>query len=235
MTRFQWGPGTIKVDWAFDGLIPWQVTPPSNPGTVHLADSVAHIAATQTEISSGQLPDRPFLVIGQMASADGSRAPTGAESAWAYTHLPQRLASDRSGIEGTWDDRDKELMAQRMERRIEEVAPGFVDCIVGRRVNGPREFQHMNENLHHGALNGGTANAQQQLIFRPVPGRAGAETPIRHLYLASASAHPGGGVHGACGANAARAALAYARLRKVVPLAGRVGIPSRARHGSGDS
>lgn len=51
-----------------------------------------------------------------------------------------------------------------------------------------------------GAINGGTANLQQQLIFRPVPGIGRAETPVTDLYLGSASAHPGGGVHGACGA-----------------------------------
>ena len=61
-------------------------------------------------------------------------------------------------------------------------------------------------NLVGGAVNGGTAQLHQQLIFRPTVGLGRAETPIRGLYLASASAHPGGGVHGACGANAARAA-----------------------------
>jgi phytoene dehydrogenase-like protein len=63
-----------------------------------------------------------------------------------------------------------------------------------------------------GSVNGGTAALDQQLIFRPIPGLGRANTPIRGLYLASASAHPGGSVHGACGMNAARAALAYARL-----------------------
>jgi phytoene dehydrogenase-like protein len=53
----------------------------------------------------------------------------------------------------------------------------------------------------------------QELVFRPVPGRGRAETPIPGLYLGSASAHPGGGVHGACGMNAARAAIAHDRLR----------------------
>ena len=65
-----------------------------------------------------------------------------------------------------------------------------------------------------GALNGGTAQLHQQLVLRPIPGFGRTETPIRGLFLASASAHPGGGVHGACGANAARAALAHARLRR---------------------
>jgi phytoene dehydrogenase-like protein len=59
------------------------------------------------------------------------------------------------------------------------------------------------------ALNGGTAQIHQQLVFRPTAGLGRPETPIRGLYLASASAHPGGGVHGACGANAARAAIKW--------------------------
>jgi phytoene dehydrogenase-like protein len=62
-----------------------------------------------------------------------------------------------------------------------------------------------------GALGGGTAAAYQQLFLRPVPGLGRPDTPIDRLYLASASAHPGGGVHGGPGANAARAALARDR------------------------
>jgi phytoene dehydrogenase-like protein len=64
-----------------------------------------------------------------------------------------------------------------------------------------------------GAVNQGTSQLHQQLIFRPIPGLGRPETPVKRLYMAGASAHPGGGVHGACGANAARAALRRARLR----------------------
>jgi phytoene dehydrogenase-like protein len=63
-----------------------------------------------------------------------------------------------------------------------------------------------------GAINGGTAKLHQQLVFRPLPGLGRPETPVRGLYLGSASAHPGGGAHGAPGANAARALLARRRL-----------------------
>ena len=71
----------------------------------------------------------------------------------------------------------------------------------------PGDLQRQDANLVSGALNGGTAQLHQQLFMRPVPGLGRAETPVAGLYLASASAHPGGGVHGGPGYNAARAAL----------------------------
>ena len=101
-----------------------------------------------------------------------------------------------------------------MEAEIERFAPGFRDRVVGRHVAGPPDLEAANRNLAGGAINGGTAQLHQQLVLRPVPGLGRAETPVRGLFLASASAHPGGGVHGSCGANAARAALWARRLRR---------------------
>ena len=83
---------------------------------------------------------------------------------------------------------------------------------------GPRELEARDANLVGGAINGGTAQLHQQLVFRPVPGWGRAETPIAGLYLGSASAHPGGGVHGTPGMNAARAALFHDRLPSGRPL-----------------
>jgi phytoene dehydrogenase-like protein len=98
-------------------------------------------------------------------------------------------------------------MADRIEAQVERFAPGFRALITGRRLLSPCTFESLDENLVGGALNGGTTAVHQQLFFRPIPGTGRPETPVQRLYLASASAHPGGGVHGACGANAARAAL----------------------------
>jgi phytoene dehydrogenase-like protein len=81
-------------------------------------------------------------------------------------------------------------------------------------VLGPRELEAADANLVGGAINGGTAALRQQLVLRPVPGLGGARTGIAGLYLASASAHPGGGVHGSPGANAARAALRDLRVSR---------------------
>ena len=111
-----------------------------------------------------------------------------------------------------WDHDDVERMADRMQARIEEYAPVSADRVLARRLLGPREMQERDENLVGGALNGGTASLQQQLVFRPVPGLGRAET-VPGLYLGSASAHPGGGVHGARGSTPPRAALAHDRVR----------------------
>jgi phytoene dehydrogenase-like protein len=81
-------------------------------------------------------------------------------------------------------------------------------------VATPPILEASNANLVNGAVNGGSSQLHQQLIFRPLPGLGRAETPVRGLYLGSASAHPGGGVHGGCGSNAARAALAWDRLQR---------------------
>jgi phytoene dehydrogenase-like protein len=146
---------------------------------------------------------------------DPTRAPAGAETAWAYTHVPQSPRGDAGpdGLTGSWDERETAIFTERIEAQIEELAPGFKRLIRARHVLTPRTFSEHDENLVHGALNGGTAQLHQQLIFRPTTGWGRPETPIRGLLLGSASAHPGGGVHGACGANAARTALRRDRLR----------------------
>ncbi len=226
MERFEWDPGTVKVDFALNGPVPWAATPAAAPGTVHIAESIDEIRQSGAHIAAGAVPSTPFLLCGQMAVADPSRAPEGEESLWLYTHVPHHTRSDAGDgtITGRWDHDDVERMADRMQARVEAYAPGFGDRVVARRALGPRELEARDENLVGGSVNGGTAGLHQQLVFRPVPGLGRAETPVSGLYLASASAHPGGGVHGACGSNAARAALAHDRvrsLRALVPTGGK--------------
>ncbi|MFC0624674.1 phytoene desaturase family protein [Kribbella deserti] len=212
---FEWDPGTVKVDWALDGPIPWRDQPELAPGTVHIAESVDELSRTAAQITAGAVPSDPFLLMGQMTTADPTRSPAGTESVWAYTHVPQRVRHDAGpdGLTGAWDRDEGERMADRIQARVERFAPGFGSKVIARRVLTPHEMQARDANLVGGAVNGGTAALHQQLIFRPVPGLGRAETPVGGLYLASASAHPGGGVHGACGSNAARAALLHDRLR----------------------
>jgi phytoene dehydrogenase-like protein len=225
MKRFQWDPGTVKVDWALSSRVPWKTEPAYAPGTVHVADDLADMTEAIGQVSAGLVPAHPFLLAGQMTTTDPTRSPDGTESLWAYSHVPRETVGDvaEGGISGRWDHDDRERFADRIQARIEARAPGFGDRILARRVLGPHELEARNANLVGGSINGGTSQLHQQLVFRPFPGLGRAETGIGGLYLGSASAHPGGGVHGAPGMNAARAALAHDRLRRVTrrQLAGR--------------
>lgn len=225
MRSFAYDPGTVKVDWALDEPVPWASPPPVAPGTVHVADSVPKMTAAVAQVASGVVPADPFLLVGQMTATDPDRSPAGTESLWAYTHVPhpgdhgEVDDAGEGGIRGVWDHDDAERMADRMQARLEALAPGFGSRVLARRVLGPRELEARDANLVGGALNGGTAQPHQQLFLRPVPALGGRpETGVRGLYLGSASAHPGGGVHGAPGANAARAALLHHRLGRLGAL-----------------
>ncbi|MFD6880448.1 MULTISPECIES: phytoene desaturase family protein [unclassified Streptomyces] len=224
LERFQWDFATFKVDWALSGPVPWTAPEAAGAGTVHVADGVNGLTRFAAQIAAGHVPDAPFALFGQMTTADPTRSPAGTESAWAYTHLPQHITCDAGpdGITGRWDSREQEAMADRIEVQVERFAPGFRALVRARRILAPTTLQAMNENLHNGAINNGTTALHQQAIFRPTPGTGRPETPVKRLYLASAAAHPGGGVHGAPGANAARAALRSHGPRTLLHRAQRV-------------
>ena len=207
--RFQLDNGTVKVDWSLDGPIPWTAEDARRAGTLHVADGIDALSRTTSQLAQRTIPDRPFLVVGQYAPTDPTRMPPGREVAWAYTHVPQQVAGDAGadGLTGAWDERETAAFVARMEAEIECRAPGFGALIRRRHVFTPARLEAANSNLLGGAINAGTAQLHQQVVFRPVPGLARPETPLRGLFLAGASAHPGGGVHGAAGFNAARAAL----------------------------
>ena len=206
LKRFEYDNSTVKVDWSLDAPIPWRNEEARRSGTIHVTDGLDVLSDTVAEMSRGALPSKPFLLLGQYASYDPSRAPAGKESAWAYTHVAQ----------GSWDEARTDEFADLMEEQVEARAPGFRKLIRKRHVYTPVSLERDDQNLVGGSVNGGTAQVHQQLVFRPAPGLGRTETHVPGLYLASASAHPGGGVHGACGANAAHAALGGV-ARRVVP------------------
>jgi phytoene dehydrogenase-like protein len=208
LRRFQYDNSTIKVDWALSAPVPWTSEAARRAGTVHVGESLDRLSETTGQLERQMIPRRPYLVFGQYALFDSTRAPGGHDTAWAYTHVPQFPRGDvRGELRGVWDARELEAYAERIEDEVERLAPGFRGLILARSILGPREFEAMNRNLVGGALNGGTAKFHQQLVFRPFVGLGRPETPVKGLLLASASAHPGGGVHGAPGAIAARALL----------------------------
>jgi phytoene dehydrogenase-like protein len=202
LERFQWDHGTLKVNWALDAPVPWAARGAHGAGTVHLGVDVDGFVDFSADLTVGRVPRRPFLLFGQMTTADRTRSPRGTESAWAYTHVPRGSLDDPAALEEH---------VERMTAAIERVAPGFSGHVLARSIQAPRDLAAADSNLVGGAINAGTSAVHQELIFRPTPGLGRPETPVPGLYLAGASAHPGGGVHGACGWNAARTALAAER------------------------
>jgi phytoene dehydrogenase-like protein len=237
--RFQYDNGTVKVDWALDGPIPWISDDARRAGTVHVAEGMDALTEFTSQLNRKLIPSHPFLLFGQYSMGDPTRAPAGKETAWGYTHVPQEVRGDAGGdgLTGSWDERETDVFVRRMEGEVEALAPGFRDLIRARHVWTPVNMERADQNLVGGAVNGGTAQLHQQIVFRPVPALMGRpETPVRGLFLGSASAHPTGGVHGACGANAARSALAWSRAGRTAvalgggaALAGVLGGARRAR------
>jgi phytoene dehydrogenase-like protein len=201
LARFEWDLPTVKVNWALDRPVPWRATGAAGAGTVHLGADLAGLAQWSTALAIGQPSRHAFALVGQMAVADPARAPEGGESLWAYSHLPRGLVTAEAAGR----------LADRLEDELEAHAPGLRARVVNRFVQGPGDLEEADASLVAGAVNGGTAQLHQQLVFRPVPGSGRPETTVERLYLAGAAAHPGGGVHGAAGWLAARAALRGAR------------------------
>jgi phytoene dehydrogenase-like protein len=215
LRRYQYDNSTFKVNWALRGPIPWAAKDARRASTVHVAEGMDGLTQATVQLAERKIPARPFLVLGQYSMVDPSRSPEGTETAWAYTHVPQSPTSDAGGsLRGDWSGEDADAFADRMEEEVERLAPGFRQLIVERQVQTPLYLEEHNRNLVGGAINGGTAQLYQQAIFRPYPGLGRPTTPVRGLYLASSSAHPGGGLHGGPGGNAARTALRYDRFRR---------------------
>jgi phytoene dehydrogenase-like protein len=212
--RFHWDFATVKVDWALSGPVPWTSPETGRAGTVHLAADLDQMTEYTADLAMGRIPAHPFMLVGQMTTSDPTRSPAGTESLWGYTHVPRQVRGDAGGdLTGDWSAGEKERFADRMQAHLEQFAPGFTERVIARDISAPGDLNDHNANLVGGAINGGTTAVHQQLVFRPTPGLGRPETPVTGLYLASAGAHPGGAVHGACGANAARAAIRGWRTR----------------------
>lgn len=199
MRRFARGWGTFKVDWALSGPVPWSVPAAHQSAVVHAGDSLDDLSRFTRQVRAGDLPDHPYLVIGQQSLADATRAPEGHHTLWAYSRVPPALP-------GGWA-RQAEAFADRVDERIEGLAPGFRQLILARRVVTPEGLEAMDANLVGGDLGGGSNAWHRQLLFRPVFPWFRYRMPVSRLYLCSSYAHPGAGVHGMCGFNAAHVAL----------------------------
>ena len=148
----------------------------------------------------GEIPEELWVDCVIASNADDSLAPAGKHIMTCFVqYVPYRLA------EGNWDEK-RELLGDRVVKKISEYAPNVPHAIVARQVLTPLDLERT-YGLTEGNIFHGDLNLQQLFFMRPVPGWSQYRMPIRGLYLCGAGAHPGGGVTGAPGRNAAQQVL----------------------------
>lgn len=191
LTRFRYGPGACKVDYALSAPIPWTNPAVAQAGTVHLGSTLSEIAEGERAAWNGRYAQRPFVLVAQHSLFDETRAPQGKHTVWAYCHVPNGSSADVSAY---------------IEAQIERYAPGFREVVLAKSVRTAVDMHAYNPNYVGGDINGGAQDITQ-LFTRPAPQFDPYRTPIKGVYLCSSSTPPGGGVHGMCGYHAAESAL----------------------------
>jgi len=192
LTRYTYGPAAFKVDFAIDRDIPWTNADCRRAGTLHLGGTAEQIAATEATTASGQMPDQPFVLLGQQYLADPSRSSTAANPVYAYAHVPHDYSGD---------------VTEAIIGQIERFAPGFREQILATSTRSPDELEAYNPNYVGGDISAG-ANTARQIAFRPRPALNPYALGVDGVYLCSSATPPGAGVHGMGGLNAAETALA---------------------------
>lgn len=188
LEKYRYGPGVFKIDWALKAPIPWKHKECLQAGTVHVAGTWQDVCASEKAVWQGKLARRNFILLSQASLFDPTR---GQHTAWAYCHVPHGSTQD---------------MTDSIESQIEQVAPGFKECIIHRLTKNTKELESYNPNCIGGDIGGGVQDITQLFtrpVFRPVP----YSTSLEDVYICSSSTPPGGGVHGMCGYWAATAAL----------------------------
>jgi phytoene dehydrogenase-like protein len=196
--------GTVKVNFAVDRLPVFAAHPEFDPhvygGTIVLAESLDEVESAYQEAVAGRPATMPFADVCIPSVFDPTLAPEGKHVVSAFTQwVPHTYAAEPHAA-------DLEAYADRLVARLEAVAPGFTDSILGRQVIGPHtmetEYGLVGGNIFHGELTPG-----QMFHCRPAAGYADLRTPIRGLYQAGSATHGGGGVTGIPGRNVVRQVL----------------------------
>jgi phytoene dehydrogenase-like protein len=192
--RYRYGPGVFKMDWALSEPVPWRAEACRRAGTVHIGGTFEEVAEAEATMTRGEHAAAPYVLLAQQSVADGTRAPEGRQTLWAYCHVPPGSTKD---------------MTEEIEGQIERFAPGFRDTVIARASSNARDVEAYNSNYVGGDINGGVQDLGQHFT-RPVARWSPYTTPDDGIYICSSSTPPGGGVHGMCGYHAARAALKHA-------------------------
>jgi phytoene dehydrogenase-like protein len=191
LRSFRYGGAACKVDFALAGPVPWSVPECGKAGTLHLVGTRAQAVAAERSVAAGRHAERPFVLAVQPGVVDTSRAPAGQDTLSTYAHVPNGSSADLTGA----------VIAQ-----IERFAPGFRDLVLASHAVPASQAQQHNPSYVGGDIAAG-AMTLRQTALRPVPRWDPYAVPVPGVYICSASAPPGPGVHGMAGVHVASRVL----------------------------
>jgi phytoene dehydrogenase-like protein len=196
-----------KVNLALDALPDFKSLPGVGPhlrGAISISPSVDYMERAYDDAKYGRFSRRPYIDIIIPTLTDPSMAPPGKHVMSCFVqYAPYNLK------EGTWDEK-REAFGDAVVDTIAEHAPNLKSIIKHRQVLTPLDIERVT-GLSEGNIFQGELSMEQLFFLRPAPGWAQYKTPIRNLYLCGSATHPGGGIMGANGRNAAMRILAEAR------------------------
>jgi len=201
LSRYPYGNGVTKVDFALSGPVPWEHPEVGRTGTVHVGGTRAQMAEAEDAVAAGRHAERPMILASDPALLDPSREVAGVRPLWTYAHVPAGSTVD---------------IGATVQAQIERFAPGFGDLVVARHVIPAAQLSQHNANYVDGDIAAGAVTLWRMLA-RPAARWDPYATPLPGVYLCSASTPPGPGVHGMAGLHAARRALRDRFGRRQVP------------------
>ena len=202
--RIDYSSASAKINLAVDQLPDFRCCPghtevgPQHRGTIHIGTGCEYLETAYDDARQGRISTRPIVEMTLPTSVDSTLAPPGHHVLSLFVqYAPYQLA------DGPWDDAARQLLLDRCLTEIARYAPNVPGSVLHHQVLSPvdleRTFGLTGGNIFQGAM-----PLHQLFNLRPVPGWAAHRTPLNGLYLCGSAAHPGGGVMGACGRNAAR-------------------------------
>jgi phytoene dehydrogenase-like protein len=203
---YRHGRGDFQLHYALDAVPEWTTEGLQDVALIHLADGVDSVSKSANEAERGMLPALPTICVGQPHRLDPSRCPDGKAILWLQIpDAPRVIKGDAGGeIAGQDWDQVKEAFADRLEAILSRHIKDFASIKLARRAYSPADLERMNINLVGGDPYGGACSIDQFFIWRPFAHSTNGVGPVRGLIHIGASTHPGPGLGGGSGFNAAK-------------------------------
>jgi phytoene dehydrogenase-like protein len=202
--RYKFRGSSGKVNLALDRLPDFKALPGAGPhlrGAISISPSVEYMEKAYDEAKYGRWSRRPYIDVVIPSLTDPSVAPPGKHVLSCFVqYAPYHLKG------GDWDS-EREAFGDTVLDTLAEHAPGIKELVLHRQVITPLDIERTT-GLSEGNIFQGELTLEQLFFLRPAPGWAQYRTPVKNLYLCGSATHPGGGIMGAPGRNAAQRILA---------------------------